>query len=74
MTTMINTNGSSAFVKLGYNDKGQILARFTDSPELRYRYSNVPAEKLQGLIEADSKGRYFAQQIRHDKTIEVEIY
>lgn len=69
MAKLIDVKDSSAFVKLGYNEKGEILARFTDRPELRYRFENVPAEKLQGLIEAESKGRYFAQNIRHDKTI-----
>jgi hypothetical protein len=47
-----------------YQDQGAVLELEFRSGAI-YRYGGVPAPVYQGLLSADSKGRYFNQHIRN---------
>ncbi len=54
---------SSNIKSIGYNESQQLLeVEFTNGTV--YQYKDVPRDKYQALIEADSIGRYFMQNIR----------
>lgn len=54
---------SSSVASVGYDPKTQTLELEFHSGSV-YEYSEVPPEVFQGLMEAPSKGRYFANEIR----------
>lgn len=54
---------SSAIADIAYEEEGRrLLVTFHDGD--RYAYSGVPAEVARNFLAADSKGRFFALQIR----------
>jgi hypothetical protein len=54
---------SSAMTAVGYDADGKTLRiRFIQDAD--YDYSGVPSEIYQGLLSAESKGRYYHQYIR----------
>ena len=54
---------SAAISDIRYEDERQkLFVRFVDGDE--YVYVGVPGEVHRGFIEADSKGRFFASEIR----------
>jgi hypothetical protein len=54
---------STTLQSVGYESKGQVLeVEFCSGA--RYRYFEVSAEEHQGLLSAESKGRYFNLHIR----------
>jgi hypothetical protein len=54
---------SSSVSSVGYDPKTRTLELEFHSGSV-YEYSEVPPEVFQGLMEAPSKGRYFANEIR----------
>ena len=54
---------SSSVASVGYDPKTQTLEIEFQSGSV-YDYEEVPPEVFQGLMEAPSKGRYFANEIR----------
>jgi hypothetical protein len=55
---------SSNIEAIGFNDEsGTLYVQFHGGST--YSYANVPAEVVQGLIGAASKGSYFAQKIKN---------
>jgi hypothetical protein len=58
---------STTMRSVGYDSTQQILEiEFTSGAV--YRYLDVPATVFEGLKHAESKGRYFNQEIRDDYT------
>ncbi|MFZ5668181.1 MAG: KTSC domain-containing protein [Pseudomonadota bacterium] len=54
---------SAAIRDIRYEDEHQkLFVEFVDGD--RYLYVGVPGEVPRGLVEADSKGRFFAREIR----------
>ncbi|HRD27498.1 MAG TPA: KTSC domain-containing protein [Caulobacter sp.] len=54
---------SAAISDIRYDDdRGKLFVRFVDGDE--YVYVGVPGEVHRSFVEADSKGRFFAEQIR----------
>ena len=54
---------SSDLSSVGYDERRQMLEIEFRSGGI-YRYLEVPKETFSGLMESDSKGRYFATHIR----------
>ncbi|HEX3130568.1 MAG TPA: KTSC domain-containing protein [Thermoanaerobaculia bacterium] len=54
---------SSSVASVGYDPKTQTLEIEFSSGSV-YEYNEVPPEIYKGLMEASSKGRYFANEIR----------
>ena len=54
---------SSDLSSVGYDERRQMLEIEFHSGGI-YRYLEVPKETFAGLMESDSKGRYFATKIR----------
>ena len=54
---------SSSVASVGYDPRSQTLEIEFHSGSV-YDYEEVPPEIYQGLMEAPSKGRYFANEIR----------
>jgi hypothetical protein len=54
---------SSSVASVGYDPKTETLELEFHSGSV-YEYSEVPPEVFRGLMEAPSKGRYFANEIR----------
>jgi hypothetical protein len=54
---------SSLLRSVGYDSDQQLLEIELQDGKI-YRYADVPEQTYQGLIEADSLGRYFNQHIR----------
>ena len=52
---------SSNLVSVGY-EAGVLEVEFVNGRV--YRYAGVPAEEHRGLMEAESKGRHFAERIK----------
>ncbi len=55
---------SSNLVSVGYDQQQQILEIEFNTGSI-YQYLNVPADLYNGLMSADSQGRYFDAQIRN---------
>lgn len=56
---------SSQVDSVDYNPETSILAvRFKGKNPSIYEYQGVPAESYQGLIKAESPGKYLAQNIK----------
>lgn len=55
---------SSVLAWAAYDEEAKTLEVEFRSGEV-YRYAKVPAEVFQGLMKAESKGRYFSQRIRN---------
>lgn len=55
---------SSFLDKVGYDPETRTLAIQMKNSSDIYTYSDVPAAVYEGLLEADSKGGYFVQQIK----------
>ena len=53
---------STTLKSVGYDPQTQTLELEFDSGSV-YQYDNVPPEVYQGLLEADSLGRYFNENI-----------
>jgi hypothetical protein len=54
---------SSLLSSVGYNPDNQLLEVELQDGKI-YQYTDVPAETYQGLMAADSLGRYFNHHIR----------
>jgi KTSC domain len=54
---------SSSVTSVGYDSETRTLEIEFNSGSV-YEYNEVPPEIYQGLMEAPSKGRYFANEIR----------
>ncbi len=55
---------SSNLVSVGYDPQQQILEIEFNTGSI-YQYLNVPADLYNGLMSADSHGRYFDEHIRN---------
>jgi hypothetical protein len=54
---------SRSIKKIGYDEEeSELYIRFTT--ETLYVYSNVPGELYEGLLDAKSVGKYFAENIK----------
>lgn len=65
-TIVMHPVDSSWVAAVGYDATHSAL--FLDclnSPDIRYRYTNVPAEVFQNLLEANSIGGYFNEHIKY---------
>ena len=60
--TMLKTQVNSSLIKAVAYDNGTLTIDFTTGKS--YSYHNVPENKVQELIKADSPGRYFNREIR----------
>jgi KTSC domain len=59
----METPDSTAIRAIRYDEERQrLLVRFTDGDE--YAYVGVPGEVHRSFVNADSKGRFFAEAIR----------
>lgn len=70
MKTTVQTN-SQAVYQAQYNDKtGVLVITFQYGPPKNYdgtyRYKDVPPEVFQGFLNAESKGKYFNDNIRNN--------
>jgi hypothetical protein len=54
---------SSMIASVGYDEASRILEIEFNNGRV-YQYADVPPEEYQGLMEADSHGRYFLAHIR----------
>ena len=64
----LNTVESSMLYAVGYNSKTHTLEVAFNSGGI-YQYYDVPPEEYEGLMEAESKGRYM-----HEYIIDVYAY
>lgn len=62
-TDQLRCNGSSCIEKIGYCDHQAILEIHFHSSG-RYQYSNVPRFVFDGMVTADSVGKYYHQCIK----------
>ena len=64
--TIFSTNvTSSNIVSVGYNDEtSELLVTFHSGKQ--YAYSGVAEEKYREMIEAESVGKYFTQNIKNN--------
>ncbi len=62
-TKQLDVRGSSAFTKLSYTEKRSVFAVFTGSTD-RYLYKNLPLDVFNGLLQAESKGKFFMANVR----------
>jgi len=58
---------STTMLSVGYDSAQQVL-EVEFSSGVVYRYLEVPATVFEELMQAESKGRYFNQEIRDDYT------
>jgi hypothetical protein len=63
MTTMMAVQ-SSNLAAVGYDEQTMTLSvQFKSSPRI-YRYAKVPEDEYAALVNSDSIGRYFLQNIK----------
>jgi hypothetical protein len=55
---------SSCLTSAGYDPQGHVL-EIEFNPDRVYQYLDVPAGVFQGLLDADSHGTYFNEEIKH---------
>jgi len=54
---------SDVIYAIGY-DEGTRVLEIVFKSELAYQYDNVPPQVWQALLQAESKGKYFVENIR----------
>ncbi len=62
---ILETVESDVIHAIGYDPEIQLLEIIFNDGRI-YQYRGVPAEVFQGLKQADSKGRYFQENIRDE--------
>jgi hypothetical protein len=63
MREYVRTSDSSNIESVAYDkDDSMLLVRFQTGSE--YAYYNVPEDKYQNLLEAESKGKFFVKEIK----------
>lgn len=55
---------SSALLEIEYNEDKELLVKFTSFRE--YVYFDVPKDKFEKMIKADSVGRFFNKEIKNN--------
>ena len=69
MKEYVKIEGSSSIAGVKYNtDDEMLIVHFVQGSE--YIYKDVPQEKFQKLLESESKGKYFAKEIRTEYEFE----